>query len=160
MPLKGSLPVILLNSFLNSGDTGRTADHKDLVDRSEVLSPESEIAWRTGPIVASTRSAVSSLNLALVRVISRCERSAVGIHADEGQVDGGSGDMLESSIFAFSAASFSLCMAILSPRRSTPLALLELVGDPVDNSLVEIVAAEAVVAGCGKNFLKRRRRSR
>ena len=33
---------------------------------------ESDIAWRTGPIVLSTKSAVSSLNLARVRVASKC----------------------------------------------------------------------------------------
>ncbi len=72
MPLKGSLPMMLLDSFLNSGDTGGAADQEDLVDL-EAFRPQSlaEPANR-GPIVASTRSAVSSLNLARVRVISRC----------------------------------------------------------------------------------------
>ncbi len=58
----------------------------------------------------------------------------------------------DSSIFAFSAASFRRCMATLSPLRSMPSVLLELADQLLDDALVEVVAAQAVVAGGGQNF--------
>ena len=54
--------------------------------------------------------------------------------------------VVESSILAFSAASLSRCRAILSLLRSMPLSLLELGHHPVDDGLVEVVAAEVRVA--------------
>ena len=89
---------------------------------SETESPESESAWRTGPIVFSTRSAVSSLNFALVRVVSRC-LGPVASAVIKGRLIV---EVVtpESSIFAFSAASLSLCIAILSLRRSMPFSVL------------------------------------
>ncbi len=54
--------------------------------------------------------------------------------------------VVESSHFAFSAASFSRCSAIGSLRRSIPVGLLELVGQPVDDPLVEVVPAQVRVA--------------
>ena len=52
----------------------------------------------------------------------------------------------DSSIFAFSAASFSRCRASLSPRRSMPCSLLELVRQVVDDARVEVLAAQEGVA--------------
>ena len=76
----------------------------------------------TGTLVLSTRCAVSSSNFARVRSISKCfgpswvavmnGRLMFVVVADE------------SSFFAFSAASFNLCIAILSVERSTPSAFL------------------------------------
>ena len=53
---------------------------------------------------------------------------------------------LESSILAFSAASLRRCRARRSLRRSMPCLLAELVGQVVDDALVEILAAEEGVA--------------
>ena len=53
----------------------------------------------------------------------------------------------ESSIFAFSAASFRRCTAILSAARSTPCAFLNSDDQPVDDALVPVVATEVRVAG-------------
>ena len=52
----------------------------------------------------------------------------------------------ESSIFAFSAASFSRCSASLSFRRSMPLSFLNSSARVIDNPHVEILAAEEGVA--------------
>ena len=74
-------------------------------------------------MVFSTRSDVRSSNLALVRVISRCF-GPVASAVMNGRlmfVD----ITVESSIFAFSAASFSLCLAILSLLRSMPFSALK-----------------------------------
>ncbi len=53
---------------------------------------------------------------------------------------------VESSILAFSAASFRRCSAIRSLLRSMPSDLLELGDDPLDDALIEVVAAEVGVA--------------
>ena len=53
---------------------------------------------------------------------------------------------VDSSILAFSAASFRRCRAILSLRRSMPWSLQELVGQKLHDPLVEIVAAQVGVA--------------
>ena len=82
----------------------------------------------------------------------KVERSAIGIHADEGQVDGGSGDVRKLDL-RFLGSLFQSLHSHLIAAKVNALALLELVGDPVDNSLVKIVAAEAVVTGSCKNFL-------
>ena len=71
MPLKPSLPVIFFTASCTAGirlepPTSRT------LEMSLPLRPASPMAWRTGPMVASTRWAVSSLNFARVRVTSRC----------------------------------------------------------------------------------------
>ena len=89
---------------------------------SEALRPASAMACLTGPMVASTRWAVSSLNFARVSVTSRCF-GPVASAVIYGRL------MLEevtpdSSIFAFSAASFRRCMATLSFDRSMPSAFL------------------------------------
>ena len=90
---------------------------------SDIESPESLSACFTGPIVASTKSLVRSLNLARVKVISKC------LGPDASAVINGKfilADVTpESSILAFSAASLSLCIAILSFVRSMPLSDLK-----------------------------------
>ena len=53
---------------------------------------------------------------------------------------------LESSIFAFSAASFRRCSASRSLRRSMPCLSSEFVGEIVDDAHVEVVAARMRVA--------------
>ena len=69
---------------------------------------------------------------------------AVGAGRDVGQVDRGLCDA-DSSILAFSAASRSRCIAILSLDRSMPLLSLNCLTRPVDDPLVPVVAAEVVV---------------
>ncbi len=54
-------------------------------------------------------------------------------------------DELESSIFAFSAASLSLCRAIGSRRRSMLCPALEILGHPVDDNVVEVVSSQVGV---------------
>ena len=90
--------------------------------KSAFVRPASFIAFCTGTAVLSTRSCVNSSNFALVRFISKCfGPSAVAVM---------NGKLIfvvvaeESSFFAFSAASFNLCKAILSVERSTPSAFL------------------------------------
>ena len=116
-PLWASLPVICWTSSWTAGmrvepPTSTTWSMSDLV------SPESAMAWSKGPLQASTRSAVSSLNLARVSLTSRCfGPSEVAVM---------NGRLIwvswreDSSIFAFSAASCRRWVAILSVDRSTP----------------------------------------
>ena len=57
--------------------------------------------------------------------------------------------VVESSILAFSAASYRRCRAIGSADEVDRLVALEVGHQPVDDRLVEVVAAEMVVAGGG-----------
>ena len=58
----------------------------------------------------------------------------------------------ESSFLACSAASRRRCRAILSLDRSTPVVLLTVLDQVVDDALVPVVAAEAVVTGGGADL--------
>ena len=58
----------------------------------------------------------------------------------------------ESSIFAFSAASLRRCRTILSLRDVDAGVLLELGDEPVDDPLVDVVAAEVRVAVGGEHL--------
>ena len=53
---------------------------------------------------------------------------------------------VDSSILAFSAASFRRCSAIRSLLEIDAVALLELRDDPLDDALIEVVAAQMRVA--------------
>ena len=121
MPLKPSLPVSFLTSSCTAGIRVEPPTRRTL-EISLAVRPASAIACLTGPAVASTRWAVSSLNFARVSVTSRCfgpVASAV-IYGRLMFVE----VTPDSSILAFSAASFSLCMATLSLDRSMPSAFL------------------------------------
>ncbi len=119
--LLGSLPVICLTLSCTAGIRVEPPT-SSTCPRSELVSPASFMAFCTGMAVFSTKSWVSSSNCARLRFMSKClGPSAVAVMK---------GKLifvviaLESSFFAFSAASFSLCMAILSLDRSTPSAFL------------------------------------
>ena len=120
--MNGSLPMSFLTASCTAGILEEPPTMRTLLI-SEIWSPLSLRACLTGPIVASTRSAVSSLNLACVSVRSRClgvpEASTVmkGMLIFDVVVD-------ESSILDFSAASLSLWAAILSCERSMPSVFL------------------------------------
>ena len=118
IPLKGSLPMKLLTASWTAGIRVEPPTSSTL-PISEGLRPASERALRTGPMVASTRSAVSSLNLARVMVISKC-LGPVASAVMKGRFTL-VWVMPERSHFAFSAASFRRWCAILSLRRSMPL---------------------------------------
>src|SRR5829696_7021553 len=111
----------LLDLLLNGRDAGGAADEDNLVHLA-LAKPASFIAWRTGPAVASTRSAVSWLNCARLSVRSRC----LGPFASA-VINGRLMAVLvveESSFLAFSAASTRRWVAILSLERSIPSAFL------------------------------------
>ncbi len=89
---------------------------------SFVSTPASFSAWRTGPIERCTRSSVSCSSFARDRRRFRCfgpEASAV----TKGRLISVS-IVVDSSILARSAASFSRCSAILSFARSIPCSRL------------------------------------
>ena len=115
--LLGSCPVSCFTFSCTDGIRVEPPTRSTLPN-SEAVMPASRSACCTGPAVASTRSWVSSSNLALVRFISRCFGPSF-VAVMNGRL------MfvvvaLESSFFAFSAASRSLCRAILSVERSMP----------------------------------------
>ena len=119
--LLGSLPVSCF-TFSCAANIRVEPPTRRTLESSDAESPASFRAFCTGIAVLSTRSLVSSSNFALVRFISRCfGPSALAVM--NGRL------MLvvvavDSSFFAFSAASFNLWRAILSPDRSMPSAFL------------------------------------
>ena len=109
--LEGSFPV---SCFTFSCTTGILVEPptKSTFPRSELLSPASFMEFCTGTAVLSVKSEVISSNFALLSFISKCfGPSAVAVMK---------GRLIsvvvaeESSFFAFSAASFKRCKAILS----------------------------------------------
>ena len=95
---------------------------KSTLPRSEAVIPASFNAFFTGVTVLSIKLEVSSSNLALVRVTSRClGPSCVAVMKGKFILVVVA---VESSFLAFSAASLSLCIAILSLDKLTPSALL------------------------------------
>src|SRR5487761_2303052 len=116
-PLLGSLPVTLVT---NSWTAGMRVEPPTMMTWSilSMVRPASLMAWSKGERHFSTRCAVSSLNLARLILMSRClGPSAVAVM--KGRFTWVSWTE-ESSIFAFSAASFRRWTAILSFPRSTP----------------------------------------
>ncbi len=115
--LLGSWPVSCLTLSCTAGIRVEPPTRSTLPS-SEAVSPASFKALVTGVAVLSTRSFVSSSNLARVRFISKCLGPS-GVAVINGRLifvvvaD-------ESSFLAFSAASLSLWSAILSLERSTP----------------------------------------
>ena len=143
-PLCGSLPIELLDLLLHGGHAGHAADEDDVVDLRRRRGRRPRAPASSGRPSARAGRAVSSFSFARVSCRSRCFGPS-GVAVTNGRlicvviVE-------ESSIFAFSAASYRRWSAILSGARSMPWSLLELGDHPVDDRLVEVVAAEVVVA--------------
>ena len=100
--------------------------------------------------MASTRCAVSSLNLARVRVRSKV-LGAGGVRRDIGQVDvgGGHAGKLDLGLLG------SLLQALhgdLIAGEVHAIGALELADHPLHDALIEVIAAQAVVAGSGQNL--------
>ena len=119
--LSGSLPVISLTAFWTAGIRVDPPTN-NILFKLFILISASSIALRIGPIVAWTKSAVKSSNLARVKSMFKCLGpvwSAVtyGILIFAFWT-------VDNSIFACSAASFNLCIAVLSFVKSTPCSFL------------------------------------
>ena len=123
MPLNGSLPVTF---FTASCTAGILVDPPTRItfERSLLVTPASAIAFFIGSIVLFTRSAVSWSNLALV-ISMFMWRGPFSFTVMNGRLIFVV-CALESSFFAFSAASLSLWSAILSFLRSTPFSFAKL----------------------------------
>ena len=121
IPLFGSFPVIFLTSSCTSG-TLVDPPTNSIWSNWLASNPASFKAWLTGPIVDFTSSPISSSNFALVNVTSKCFGPVASAVMN--------GKFIcvcpipDNSILAFSAASFNLCIAILSVDKSIPLVFL------------------------------------
>ncbi len=111
---------------------------------SEALSPASFSALRHGPIVRWIRSSTSASSLArvslMLRCLGPCWSAVMNGRLTSVCIDD------DSSILAFSAASFSRCKREPVVAQVDPLLFFELVGEIVDDVLVEVLAAEERVA--------------
>ena len=119
--MSGSFPVIFLTTSCIAGTLVEPPTNNTLCNSFTVI-PASFKACSTGILVASTKSLINSSNLALVNVTSKCFGPVLSAVMN--------GKLIcvccipDSSIFAFSAASFNLCIAILSALKSIPLDFL------------------------------------
>ena len=133
----------LFDHFLDRRDTGRTAYQDHFVDLTVAQSGVGH-RFLHGSIVARINLSASCSNLARVRVITRC----CGIPST-GMMYGRLISVeveLDSSIFAFSAASFQTLQGHRIFAQVDVMLFFELVGHPVDNHVVEVVASEVRVA--------------
>ena len=115
IPLYGSFPVMSATNFCTAGILVEPPTSRTL-DRSDTQIPASRSTCSTGARVASTRSAVSSLKVARVSGISRFTALFLSC-----AINGKTTVVMlipDSSIFAFSAASRTRCMAQTSLLRS------------------------------------------
>ena len=109
----------LFDEALDKGHSGHAADEDDFVNLLEEFNLASSSAFSKVGLVRSTMGCASDSSFVRVNVRRRCfgpEASAVK--------NGRSMSVLmsvESSILAFSAASFSLDIAIRSSETSTPV---------------------------------------
>jgi len=121
IPLFGSLFVIFLTASWTAGTLVEPPTNNTWSILSAV-KPASFRAWLTGPVVASIKSLINSSNLALVNVTSKCFGPVLSAVMN--------GKLMfvwptpDNSILAFSAASFNLCIAILSVLKSIPFDFL------------------------------------
>ena len=84
--------------------------------------PASFNAWRTGVSVLKTKSRVNSSNFALVNVNSKCKGPAAPAEMNGNEIC--VCIVPDKSFLAFSAASLTRCIAILSFDKSTPWSFL------------------------------------
>ena len=115
IPLNGSFPVIFATSSWTAGILVEPPTRRTL-SSSDAWRSASFKAFLTGPNVASTRSWVNSSNFAFESVMSRCFGPSWFIVINGRFIF--VVVVVESSFFAFSAASFRRCIAILSVLKS------------------------------------------
>ena len=148
--LEGLFADVLLDRFLDGRDTGRTADHEDLVDLGSLEAGVCEdLTDRThrrfdevGGQFVELRSGERGLKVFRTRCIC----------GDERKGDGGIGDTGEFDLRLFRSFLQTLHSHLVGTEVDA-FVFLELVCEPVDDALVEVVAAETVVTGRGKDFL-------
>ena len=119
MPLKLAVQF-LLDCIVDSGDTGGTTDHQNL------LQVRGTQACILQSLADGAHGAVHQISGQLVELCAGQGHIQV---LGAGSIGGDEGRLiwlliaLDSSIFAFSAASFKRCAAILSLRRSMPFSV-------------------------------------
>ena len=143
-PRCGSLPVSSLTFSWTAGMRVMPPTITTCWISLTPLSLASSIAWRTGPTTRSIRLPASSLSLARVSRTSRCF-GPDGVGGDERQVDLGLLRRGELDLGLLGGLVEAL-EGHLVLRQVDALVALELGREPVDDRLVEVVAAEVVVA--------------
>ena len=141
----------VLDSFLNSNDSGRTADQQDLVQiscgqacvRQCLFNRAHSRIDQVGGQFIEFRTGQGNIQVL---------RSAGLVNADERQGDLGAGDAGQVDLSLFSGI-FQTLHRHLVAGQVNAVRGLEAGNQPVDNSLVEVVAAQVVVTSSCQNFL-------
>ena len=149
-PLCGSLPNRSRTSSWTARHAGLAAHQHDFVD---LLRGDAGIGHR---LLAGPDRALQNVFHHLLETRARQLHHAGAWDRWRSAVMNGRlisvSSSVESSILAFSAASFRRCSAIWSFERSMPFSFLNSADDPVDNALVDVVAAQVRVAVGGLHF--------
>ena len=150
MPLKPSLPVSFFTSSCTAGIRLEPPTIRTLEMSLPVQAGVGHGLTHGAGMVASTRWAVSSLNLARVRVTIQV-LGAGGVGGDIGQVDVGGGDAGQLDLGLLGGLLQALHGHLVAGQVHA-VGLLELADHPVHDALVEVVAAQTVVAGGGQHL--------
>ena len=145
----GSLPKTLRTTSADLGGAGLAAHQQHLVDLLGLQAGVGEAA-RQGSMVRSSRSSVSASYFCRESTVLRC----LGPEASA-EMKGRTISVccaVESSHLAFSAASFRRCRAMRSWRRSMLVSRWNSLDQPVDDALVEVLAAQEGVAAGGAHL--------
>ena len=139
----------LLDSVVNGGDTGGAADHQDL---SQVGSLQAGIGQS---LADGGHGALDQISGQLIE-LSAGQRhvqmlGAVGVRGDEGQVDVGRGRAGQLDLGLLSSLLQALGSHLVLAQVDVVLAL-EVLGHPVDDALVEVIAAQVGITVGSQNF--------
>ena len=142
--LVGLLAEVVLDELLDLGDAGGASHQHDLVDLAWVRPPRPSGTGAPDPWSSPAGPTMSCSSFARVSFRARC-LGPLASAVTKGRLISVS-RVVQSSHLAFSAASLSRWRAILSLPRSMPWSFLNSCDDPLDDPLVEVVAAEVGVA--------------
>ena len=146
----GLLAEDLAHDLADLGGAGLPAHQQHLVDLLGLAGRRRRGSGGRARSVRSSRSSVSDSYFCRVSTVLRC----LGPEASA-EMKGSTISVccaVDSSHFAFSAASFRRCRAMRSWREVDVRLALELVDQPVDDALVEVLAAQEGVAAGGAHL--------
>src|SRR3954463_13699809 len=146
----GSLPPV--SRFTSACTAGIRVEPPTRMTSSTSSAPTlaSDIAWRTGPIVRSTRSAVSCSKVERISVVVRCF-GPLASAVTKGRFTWVWVTELSSTFALLGGLGEPLQRLRVLPQVDAVL-LLELLGQVVDDAPVEVVAAQVGVPGRGPHL--------
>ena len=139
----------LLDSVIDSGDTGGATDHQDL---SQVRSLQACISQSLADRGHGAVNQISGQFIELCAGQGHIQvLGAVGVSGDERQVDVGGSGAGQLDLCLFSSFLQALCSHLILAQVDVVF-LLEIFSHPVDDALVEVIAAQVGITIGSQNF--------